>query len=64
MTALYFLAIVVVIVAVGGLVLWLTNRQPNSTESSISSFQREMDALSPKDREDSPSRGRRRTGES
>lgn len=64
MTALFFLAIVVVIVAVGGLVLWLTNRQPNSTQSSISSFRREMEALSPKDRAEAPSRGRRRTGES
>ena len=64
MTVLFFLAIVVVIVAVGGLVLWLTNRQPNSTQSSISSFQREMDALSPKDRAEASSRGRRRPGES
>lgn len=64
MTALYFLAIIVVIVTVGGLVLWLTNRQPNSTESSISAFQREMEALSPKDRDMTTSRGRRRTGES
>lgn len=51
MTALLFLAIVVVIVAVGGLVLWLTSRNPSSTESSIDSFRREMDALSPKDRD-------------
>ena len=64
MSALFFLAIVVVIVVVGGLVLWATNRQPNSTESSISSFQREMDALSPKDETAPPARNRRRTGES
>ncbi len=64
MSALYFLAIVVVIVVVGGLVLWAANRQPNSTESSISSFQREMDALSPKDDTVPPARNRRRTEES
>ncbi|HET8931233.1 MAG TPA: hypothetical protein VFN21_11295 [Acidimicrobiales bacterium] len=57
MTALWFLAIVVVIVVVGGVVLWLTSRSPSSTESSIDSFRREMDALSPKDRDKS------RTGE-
>lgn len=51
MIALWFLAIVVVIVGVGGVILWLTNRQPSSTESSISSFQREMDALSPKSKD-------------
>ncbi len=50
MTALYFLAIVVGVVAVGGVVLWLVYRKPSSTESSIDSFRREMDALSPKDR--------------
>lgn len=62
MNALIFLAIAVVIVAVGGLVLWVTNRQPSSTESSISSFQREMNALSPKDRSE-VGNGQRRTGE-
>ncbi len=51
-TALWFLAIVVVVVAVGGVVLWLTSRSPSSTESSIDSFRREMDALSPKDRDE------------
>lgn len=51
MTALWFLAIVVIVVAVGGTVLWLTNRKPSSTESSIDSFRREMEALSPKDRD-------------
>lgn len=60
-TALYFLALAVVIVVVGGLVLWAMNRQPSSTESSISAFKREMDALSPKDETDSD-RGSRRAG--
>lgn len=49
MTALWFPAIVVVVVAVGGVVLWLTSRKPSSTESSIDMFRREMEALSPKD---------------
>ena len=62
MTALWFLAIAVVIVAVGGLVLWVTSRQPRSTESSISLFQREMDALSPKERSEK-GRSSRRTRE-
>ena len=57
MNALGFLAIVVVIVVVGGFVLWLTNRKPSSTESSIDSFRREMDALSPKDRDSSRTKG-------
>lgn len=54
MTALWFLGIVVVIVAVGGVALWFMNRKPFSTESSIDSFRREMDALSPKDRDMPP----------
>ncbi len=49
MNALFFLGIVVVVVAVGGFVLWLTSRSPTSTESSIDSFRREMNALSPQD---------------
>lgn len=52
MSALWFLAIVVVVVVVGGVVLWLGNRSPSSTESSIDSFRREMEALSPKGRGD------------
>ncbi len=57
MTALLFLGIVVVIVAVGGVVLWLTSRSPSSTESSIDSFRREMEALSPKDPDEPRTRG-------
>lgn len=52
MSALWFLGIIVVVVAVGGLVLWLTSRSPSSTESSIDSFRREMEALSPKEQDD------------
>ena len=62
MTALYFLAIALVIVVVGGVILWATNRQPSSTESSISSFRREMDALSPERRPNS-GRGSRQNKE-
>ena len=47
MNAIVFLLIVVVVCAVGGLVLWVQHRQPNTLESSLDSFKREMDALAP-----------------
>ncbi len=47
MTALFFLLIPVIIVAVGCVVLWWRGRQPSSVESGIESFRREMQALSP-----------------
>lgn len=47
MSALLFLAIPVVIITVGCCVLWLRARNPNTLESGIDSFQREMRALSP-----------------
>ena len=47
MTALIFLAIPLVIIAIGGSVLYLRHRKPTSVESGIESFQREMRALSP-----------------
>lgn len=47
MTALAFLLVVVVVCAVGGLVLWLQHRQPNTLESGLDAFRREMDALAP-----------------
>lgn len=49
MSALMFLAIPVVIVTVGCCVLWLRARNPNTLESGIDSFQREMRALSPEE---------------
>jgi hypothetical protein len=45
MSAVVFLLLVVVIVAVGSVVLYLRQRAPNSVESGIDDFKREMDAL-------------------
>ncbi len=56
MTALAFLLIPVVIVAVGSVVLWWRGRQPSSVESGIESFQREMRALSPEAEAEGPQR--------
>jgi hypothetical protein len=51
MSALIFLLIVLVISAIGGGVLWLQHRSPNTLESGIEAFQREMQALAPPDDE-------------
>ncbi len=48
-SALSFLAIAVVMSAVGCAVLYLRSRQPTSLESGIDAFRREMDALSPEE---------------
>lgn len=50
MTALIFLAIPLVIIALGGFVLWFRHRRPKSIEFSVESFRREMRALSPTER--------------
>ncbi len=47
MSAVLFLFIAVVLSAVGVFVLWLQHRSPNTTDSGIDAFQREMDALAP-----------------
>ena len=47
MSALAFLLIVVVVCAIGGLILWVQHREPNTLESGLDSFRREMDALAP-----------------
>ena len=47
MQAVLFLAIVGVVCAVGGLVLYVQHRQPKTLESGMDSFRREMDALAP-----------------
>jgi hypothetical protein len=47
--ALVFLLIVIVVSAVGSLILWLQHRSPNTLESGIEAFQREMHALAPPD---------------
>lgn len=49
MSALVFLLIVIVVSAVGSLVLWLQHRSPNTLESGIAAFKREMHALAPPD---------------
>jgi hypothetical protein len=50
-TALAFLLIVVAVSALGGIVLWLQHRQPNTLESGLDAFKREMEALAPPDGE-------------
>ena len=47
MSAIVFLLIVVVVCGVGGIVLWLQHREPNTLESGLDSFRREMEALAP-----------------
>ena len=47
MSALLFLCIAVVLSGVGAFVLWLQHRSPNTMDSGIDAFQREMDALAP-----------------
>lgn len=47
MSALLFLCIALVLSGVGVFVLWLQHRSPNTTDSGIDAFQREMDALAP-----------------
>jgi len=58
-TTLYFLLIPVVGITVGCLVIWVRGRKPNTLESGIDSFQREMHALSPEE-ERAERRSRRR----
>jgi len=53
-SALVFLMIVIVVSVVGSLIVWLQHRSPNTLESGIEAFQREMDALAPP--EDDPGR--------
>jgi len=45
MSGLGFLAIVLVLSVVGSVIVWLRHRQPTHVSSSVSEFQREMDAL-------------------
>ena len=47
MGVLLFLAVPVLVVAVGWTVLALRQRKPSGMQHSIESFRREMDALSP-----------------
>jgi hypothetical protein len=47
MSALVFLALALVVSLVGSAVLWYQHRQPNTYDSGIKEFRREMDALRP-----------------
>jgi hypothetical protein len=47
MNALVFLLVALLLSLLGSIVLWLRNRKPTSLHSSIDSFRREMNALSP-----------------
>ena len=54
MQAILFLGIALVVVAVGGAVLYVQHRQPTTLESGLDAFKREMDALAPPDDEPQP----------
>jgi hypothetical protein len=58
-SALLFLALAVVVSAVGCGVLWFQHRTPNTYDSGIQAFRREMDALAPRDDGTDPHDGRR-----
>ena len=47
MSPVVFLLIALGVSLVGGLYLWLQHRSPNTLDSGIKAFQREMDALAP-----------------
>ena len=59
MSNLLYLALAIVLSAVGILIIWLRNRRPTSLESGIEEFQRELRALDPNDRRPG---GERRSG--
>jgi hypothetical protein len=56
MNALVFLFLVLVVSGIGSAILWFQHRSPNTLESGIEAFQREMDALAPPDDEHRPDR--------
>jgi len=58
--AVAFLMIAVVISVVGSAVLYLRSRTPTSLEAGIDNFQREMQALAPRDEVAPPRRWRKR----
>jgi hypothetical protein len=53
---LVFLAMVVVLVALGSLVLWVRHRAPTSFDAGIKAFRREMRALAPPEDRDGEQR--------
>jgi hypothetical protein len=56
-SALIFLFLAVVVSTVGCGVLWYQHRTPNTLDSGIQAFRREMDALAPHDEEREPREG-------
>ena len=54
MQAILFLAIALVVCAVGGAILYVQHRQPNTLESGLDAFRREMTALAPPEDEQAP----------
>jgi hypothetical protein len=52
--ALIFLALAVVVSVVGCGILWWQHRTPNTVDSGIEAFRREMDALAPPEDERGP----------
>jgi len=54
MQAVGFLAIILVVCVIGGAVLYVRHRQPNTLESGLDAFKREMDALAPPPEEAPP----------
>jgi hypothetical protein len=54
MQAIVFLAIAAAVCAIGGLVLYVRHRQPNTLESGMDDFRREMTALAPPEVEPQP----------
>ena len=59
MSALVFLLLALLFAVVGCVVLWYQHRTPNTLDSGIEAFRREMDALAPQDDDgDHPDRGR------
>jgi hypothetical protein len=53
-SALVFLAVAVVLSIVGCVYLWYKHRAPNTLDSGIEAFRREMEALAPQDDDDDP----------
>ncbi len=49
MSALVFLLLALLVAVIGCVVLWYQHRTPNTLDSGIEAFRREMDALAPQD---------------
>ncbi len=50
MSNLLFLVAAVVVAAIGIAVMWARSRSPRSVDSGVEGFNRQMEALSPRDR--------------